>query len=235
MKNIIITISILLILGVGIYLYIQNKVATVDLSEGIVLQEEEKDFLNENKGESNAIVNETEVTQNTKEENITNNNQKNMQATFNTNKGEFTVELFGDLTPKTVANFVKLAQDGFYSDTKFHRVIKDFMNQAGDPLSKDDSQKSRWGTGGPGYQFADEISVNNKNDIGTLSMANAGPNTNGSQFFINVANNNFLDTKHTVFGKVVSGLDVVMSINKVETDPSDKPLDPVIIKNITIK
>lgn len=235
MKNIIITISILLILGVGIYLYIQNKVATVDLSEGTVLQEEEKDFLNENKEESNAVVNETEVTQNTKEDNITNNNQKNMQATFNTNKGEFTVELFGDLTPKTVANFVKLAQDGFYNDTKFHRVIEGFMNQAGDPLSKDDSQKSRWGTGGPGYQFADEISANNKNDIGTLSMANAGPNTNGSQFFINVANNNFLDTKHTVFGKVVSGLDVVMSINKVETDPSDKPLDPVIIKNITIK
>lgn len=235
MKNIIITISILLILGVGIYLYIQNKVATVDLSEGTVLQEEEKDFLNENKEEPDTIVTETELTQNTKEENITNNNQKNMQATFNTNKGEFTVELFGDLTPKTVANFVKLAQDGFYNDTKFHRVIEGFMNQAGDPLSKDDSQKSRWGTGGPGYQFADEISANNKNDIGTLSMANAGPNTNGSQFFINVANNNFLDTKHTVFGKVVSGLDVVMSINKVETDPSDKPLDPVIIKNITIK
>jgi cyclophilin family peptidyl-prolyl cis-trans isomerase len=232
MKNIIIVISVVFIIGLGIYFYIQNKVATVDLSGNEIALNQENETQTE---ENPVIINETEVIKNTEEVKINNNNQKNMQATFNTNKGEFTVELFGDLTPKTVANFVKLAQEGFYNDTKFHRVIEGFMNQAGDPLSKDDSQKARWGTGGPGYQFEDEISTNNKNDIGTLSMANAGANTNGSQFFINVANNNFLDTKHTVFGKVISGMEVVIDINKVSTDGTDKPLEPVIIKTITLK
>ena len=109
------------------------------------------------------------------------------------------------------------------------------MNQGGDPLSKDDAQKALWGTGGPGYKFADEITATNRNDIGTIAMANSGPNTNGSQFFINTAANNFLDTKHTVFGKVTAGLDVVTAINSVSTDSTDKPLDPIIIKSITLK
>lgn len=161
-------------------------------------------------------------------------NKKIMFATMHTSKGDITIEL-SEATPKTVENFVKLAQSGFYDNTKFHRVIEGFMNQGGDPLSKDDSQKMRWGTGGPGYQFADEIGPGNRNDVGTISMANAGPNTNGSQFFINVAANNFLDAKHTVFGKVTDGMDVVMAINKVDTDGSDKPLVPVVIKNITLK
>jgi peptidylprolyl isomerase len=94
---------------------------------------------------------------------------------------------------------------------------------------------ARWGTGGPGYKFDDEITPNNKNIVGTISMANAGPNTNGSQFFINVANNNFLDTKHTVFGKVVAGLEVVLDMNKVATDANDRPLDPVIIESIVLE
>ena len=164
----------------------------------------------------------------------TTNKTKMTHATLHTNKGDITIE-FSTATPKTVENFTKLAQAGFYDGTKFHRVIQGFMNQGGDPLSKDDSKKMMWGTGGPGYQFADEISATNHNDVDTIAMANAGPNTNGSQFFINVAPNNFLDTKHTVFGKVTAGMDVVTAINNVKTDSSDKPLDPVIIESITLK
>src|SRR5438094_8356427 len=110
-----------------------------------------------------------------------------MQATLQTNKGAIVIDLFEGDAPKTVANFLKLAKSGFYDGTKFHRVIKDFMIQGGDPLTKDDSMQDRWGTGGPGYQFADEIHANNRNAVGTIAMANAGPDTNGSQFFINTA------------------------------------------------
>jgi peptidylprolyl isomerase len=163
----------------------------------------------------------------------TNNNTLPMNATLHTNKGDITIE-FNAATPKTVENFAKLARDGFYNGTKFHRVIKGFMNQGGDPLTKDDAMMSRWGTGGPGYQFADEIGSGNRNDVGTISMANAGPNTNGSQFFINVAPNNFLDAKHTVFGRVVAGMDVVMDINSVETGEADRPLAPVVLERITL-
>lgn len=156
-------------------------------------------------------------------------------AIITTNKGVITLELFTDKTPATAGNFVKLANEGFYNGTRFHRVIKSFMIQGGDPLSKDVANKNRWGTGGPGYQFADEIGAGNKNDIGTISMANAGPNTNGSQFFINVANNNFLDTKHTVFGRVVSGMEVIATIENTATDPADRPLEDMIIEKIEIK
>ncbi|KND48689.1 MAG: peptidyl-prolyl cis-trans isomerase B (cyclophilin B) [Parcubacteria bacterium C7867-005] len=161
------------------------------------------------------------------------NKEKNMNLTLHTNKGDITIELFDELTPKTVENFRKLAQSGFYDGVKFHRVIKDFMIQGGDPLTKDDSKKAYWGTGGPGYSFADEISESNKNSIGTISMANAGPNTNGSQFFINLKDNNFLDTKHTVFGKVVVGMEVAKTIESTPVDGSDRPIDPVMILNIT--
>ncbi len=172
----------------------------------------------------------------TGEESITNkdNNKKIMNAILKTNMGEITIE-FSTTTPNTVENFTKLAKAGFYNGTKFHRVIKGFMNQGGDPLSKEDSQKQLWGTGGPGYKFDDELGASNKNDVGTISMANSGPNTNGSQFFINVAPNNFLDTKHTVFGKVIAGMDVVTAINNTPTDGSDKPLTPVILESITLK
>ncbi len=157
-----------------------------------------------------------------------------MQATLHTNQGDITIQ-FSDATPNTVANFVKLAQDGFYNGTKFHRVIKGFMIQGGDPLTKDDSMQARWGTGGPGYQFADEITSGNSNDVGTISMANAGPNTNGSQFFINTASNHFLDTKHTVFGKVITGMDVVQKIEATQTDGNDRPLTPVTLTSVSIQ
>lgn len=164
---------------------------------------------------------------------IKNTNKKIMNATFKTNKGDITIELFDTKAPNTVANFRKLAEAGFYDGVKFHRVIKGFMIQSGDPLTKDDTKMDFWGTGGPGYKFADELSSDNHNDVGTISMANSGPNTNGSQFFINVNPNNFLDGKHVVFGKVIKGMDVVTAIESVQTGPSDRPVSPVIIEKIT--
>jgi cyclophilin family peptidyl-prolyl cis-trans isomerase len=168
-------------------------------------------------------------------ENNTNDTKKIMQAVLNTNKGAITIEFFDAQAPNTVANFVKLAQEGFYDGIKFHRVIAGFMIQGGDPLTKDDSKMAMWGTGGPGYQFADELGPTNKNDVGTISMANAGPNTNGSQFFINVAANNFLDGKHTVFGKVVAGMDVVTVIENVKVGANDRPIEAVVINSITLR
>lgn len=152
-----------------------------------------------------------------------------------TNKGAITIELFADTKPNTVANFVKLANEGFYNGTRFHRVIKGFMIQGGDPLSKDMTKQAYWGTGGPGYQFADEIGTDNKNVIGSISMANAGPNTNGSQFFINTANNNFLDPKHTAFGRVTAGMEVVTAIENTKTGAQDRPVEDMIIEKIEVK
>ncbi|NCS99529.1 peptidylprolyl isomerase [Candidatus Parcubacteria bacterium] len=157
-----------------------------------------------------------------------------MHAIISTNHGDITIEFFNTLAPNTVDNFAKLATSEFYNDTKFHRIIKGFMIQGGDPLTKDDNNQTMWGIGGPGYQFADEIHAENHNVIGTISMANAGPNTNGSQFFINTANNNFLDDKHTVFGKVTAGEEVISKIENTQTGDQDRPMEPVIITNITI-
>ncbi|MFA6050036.1 MAG: peptidylprolyl isomerase [Candidatus Paceibacterota bacterium] len=156
-----------------------------------------------------------------------------MHATLHTNKGDITIEFDAVNAPNTAANFVKLAKTGFYNGVKFHRVIKGFMIQGGDPISKDDSQMARWGTGGPGYTFEDEITPDNHNDKGTISMANSGPDTNGSQFFINVANNNFLDPKHTVFGKVTSGMDVVTAIENTPTGQNDRPVEAVVIESVS--
>ena len=161
-------------------------------------------------------------------------NQNIMHATLHTNYGDISLEFYKEQTPNTVANFIKLAQSGFYDGTKFHRVIKEFMLQGGDPLSKDDSMQSRWGTGGPGYSFADEIGPNNHNNSGTIAMANSGPNTNGSQFFINVANNNFLDGKHTVFGKITSGMEIVTKIENTKTGQNDRPVEPAVIQKVTV-
>jgi cyclophilin family peptidyl-prolyl cis-trans isomerase len=158
-----------------------------------------------------------------------------MTVSFTTNKGEITLELFTTDAPKTTENFITLAKDGFFDGTKFHRVIAGFMIQGGDPLSKDDSMRTQWGTGGPGYTFEDEIHANNKNVVGTIAMANAGPNTNGSQFFINLADNTFLNTKHTVFGKVTAGLDVAREIEAVATNATDQPLEDIIVEKVTVQ
>lgn len=156
-------------------------------------------------------------------------------AVLKTSMGDITITLDNENTPKTVENFTKLAQSGFYNGTKFHRIIADFMIQGGDPLTKDDSMMDRWGTGGPGYQFADEIKSTNKNLKGTISMANAGPNTNGSQFFINVVDNPHLDRGHTVFGKVTAGYDVAEKLSTVATLPNGRPLEAVVITSVELR
>ena len=157
-----------------------------------------------------------------------------MKAILHTTKGDITIEFLDTDAPNTVANFVKLAKVGFYDGTKFHRIIAGFMIQGGDPKTKDDGLEDEWGMGDPGYKFDDEIYANNSNELGTISMANAGPNTNGSQFFINTADNNFLDSKHTVFGRVVLGFDVIKSIERTPTGRSDRPLEHVVIERVEI-
>ena len=148
------------------------------------------------------------------------------QATLHTNAGEIVLELHDSDAPKTVENFTKLAADGFYDGVIFHRIIPDFMIQGGDPTGT--------GSGGPGYQFEDEFN-DNKVVRGALAMANAGPNTNGSQFFIVTADAcPWLDGKHTVFGRVASGMDVVDAIEQVDTGPGDRPKDDVLIESVAV-
>jgi cyclophilin family peptidyl-prolyl cis-trans isomerase len=185
---------------------------------------------------------------------VNNNNQtKNMEqgnldyvgkysgAILKTNMGDIEVKFFADSASNTVNNFLKLADQKFYDGTKFHRVIKGFMIQGGDPLSKDDAQKNSWGTGGPGYKFADELSGKETYPQGILAMANSGPNTNGSQFFIVTASPQApLPPNYTVFGQVVSGLDVALKIENVKTtgsygNPADQPLEDVVINGIELK
>ena len=147
-------------------------------------------------------------------------------ATLHTNHGAIEVELFDDDAPKTVENFRKLATDGFYDGVVFHRVIPDFMIQGGDPTGT--------GSGGPGYQFEDEFN-DHKVVRGALAMANAGPNTNGSQFFIVTADATpWLDGKHTAFGQVTGGQDVVDAISAVDRDGQDAPRDPITIDSVTL-
>lgn len=162
--------------------------------------------------------------------------EKITSATITTNKGVIEITFASD-TPVTVQNFAKLALSGFYDGTRFHRVIRDFMIQGGDPLSKDVSMKPRWGTGGPGYTFKDEFHSGDQFTQGTLAMANAGPNTNGSQFFIvtAVAGTPWLIGKHTVFGHVTKGLDIALNIGNMSTDSTDKPLQDVIVQKVEIK
>src|SRR5438876_6266395 len=147
-------------------------------------------------------------------------------ATMHTNHGAVELELFDEDAPKTVGNFRKLAGDGFYEGVIFHRVIKDFMIQGGDPTGT--------GRGGPGYTFEDEFN-DHKIVRGALAMANAGPNTNGSQFFVVTAQAApWLDGKHTVFGRVAEGMDVVDAISAVDTDAGDKPREPVTIERAEV-
>jgi peptidyl-prolyl cis-trans isomerase A (cyclophilin A) len=162
-------------------------------------------------------------------------------ARFVTSEGEFTVRLFEDRAPKTVDNFVGLAEGTkdpatgkpgqakpFYNGLIFHRIIEGFMIQGGDPEGT--------GRGGPGYTFADEFDPKLKFDrLGLLAMANRGPNTNGSQFFITLAATDWLNGKHTIFGEVVEGLDIIRKIGSVKTASGDRPVTPVVVKNVTIQ
>jgi len=137
-----------------------------------------------------------------------------------TTMGDITIELAADM-PITAGNFEKLVGEGFYNGVIFHRIIPNFMIQGGDPTGT--------GTGGPGYNIQDEFTDHNRNMRGTISMANAGPNTGGSQFFLNLVDNSFLDDKHPVFGKIVSGMEILDAIAAVETDSNDRPLEEVKI------
>ncbi|MBD3318672.1 peptidylprolyl isomerase [Candidatus Woesearchaeota archaeon] len=148
-----------------------------------------------------------------------------VKVKLETSMGDIVIVLAPDM-PLTAGNFKSLVEKGFYDGVIFHRVIDGFMIQGGDPTGT--------GMGGPGYTIKDEFTDHNKNDRGTLSMANAGPNTGGSQFFINLVNNNYLDDKHPVFGHVVEGMDVVDKIAKVQTDQSDRPVQEVKIIKATI-
>jgi len=160
---------------------------------------------------------------------IINNNMKaeNTKVKLTTNYGDIVIELYDDM-PITTNNFKSLVEKGFYNGVIFHRIIDDFMIQGGDPTGT--------GMGGPGYNIKDEFTHKggNKNNKYTISMANAGANTGGSQFFINIADNNFLDSKHPAFGEVIEGMDVVDKISKAQTDANDRPLEDVIIEKAEV-
>ena len=152
----------------------------------------------------------------------------NRTALFQTTHGDFRVELFEARAPITTGNFVELIEKGFYDDLVFHRVIDGFMIQGGCPQGT--------GTGGPGYKIKDEFHPELRHtEEGILSMANAGPNTGGSQFFVTLAATPWLDGKHAVFGKVVEGMDVVRAIGKVSTGRGDRPTEPVVMKKVTLE
>ena len=158
--------------------------------------------------------------------------------TIDTSKGKIVFETYDSDAPNTVQNFIKLANSGFYNGTLFHRVIEGFMIQAGDPLTKDPSKQSQWGTGGPGYQFADELNAATPSYKagyvrGTVAMANSGPNTNGSQFFI-MQQDNALAHNYTIFGKVISGMDVVDAIAATQVNASDRPLTNISINGVSV-
>ena len=155
---------------------------------------------------------------------------KSYSAEINTTSGLMTVELFTDIAPNTVNNFVALSEDGYYNNIIFHRVIKDFMIQGGDPSGTGHGEMGKY----PGYEFEDELNNPMPYEKGILAMANRGPNTNGSQFFI-MHSDYPLPYQYTIFGKVTQGLDVIDQIAMVETDASDKPLNDVIINSVTIK
>ncbi len=163
---------------------------------------------------------------------------KSSRATIETNKGTIVVEFYSEDAPKTVANFVKLAGEKYYDGLTFHRVIKGFMIQGGDPNCTPARASGACGTGGPGYQFADELNPQTKSyqtgyQRGVMAMANAGPNTNGSQFFIMHADNP-LPHSYTIFGKVISGLDVIDAIANTPVDQNDRPKSAVVIIKVTI-
>jgi len=151
----------------------------------------------------------------------------NPTVTIETNHGTITAEMFSDVAPKTAGNFIELAKKGYYDGIIFHRVIDGFMIQGGDPTGT--------GTGGPGYMIEDEFAPGLAHtEPGTFSMANAGPNSGGSQFFITLAATPWLDGKHAIFGKVTGGLDVVQAIGKTQVGPGDRPAEEVVMKTVTV-
>jgi peptidyl-prolyl cis-trans isomerase B (cyclophilin B) len=164
----------------------------------------------------------------------------NPTVTIHTTKGDMTLELWSAVAPKTVANFQKLASEGFYNGTCFHRIVKGFMIQGGDPLTKDENQKSMWGTGGPGYQIKAEFN-DRSHQLGVISMArSANPDSAGSQFFICLGDESFLDGQYTAFGKVVKGEDVLKAIGNTPTErgssgENSSPLERIEVTSVTVE
>lgn len=226
-KKILITVLVIIIIFSISYLVMEDKKAeeevqkvTEDLNKGhteppIPTLDDEAD----NETDDNETDQKIELPEETK--------MANPIVLMKTTLGDIKIELFLDTMPITAGNFKKLVEKGFYDGVIFHRVIPDFMVQGGDPTGT--------GTGGPGYEIKDEFTSSNKNERGTLSMANSGPNTGGSQFFINVKYNNFLDPKHPVFAKVIEGMDVVNKIVNVPRNRMDKPNDDVVMTKVTLE
>jgi len=221
-RSLLLGVALLLIIGLGVWFAASDSGARTELSS----EDSTLDFsdipalTNHNQNQTNTMSDEQ-------------NPQENTVVTLKTNRGDISIELFLENTPVTAGNFLSLAKQGFYDGVKFHRVISGFMIQGGDPNSKTDDESS-YGRGGPGYTIPDEFAPGLSNVTGTISMANAGPNTGGSQFFINTADNTFLDGKHAVFGRVVEGMDVVRAIESTETKPGDIPVEPVVISEIEL-
>lgn len=200
-------------------------IAAVAVSAGLWANQKYKPF--EKKSKSTAQSTKDIKRNYEKAPEMTIDKNKEYIATFKTNKGDFKAKLFASDSPKTVNNFVFLAKNNFYNGLTFHRIIKDFMIQGGDPKGD--------GGGGPGYKFEDEFN-SHKLVRGSLAMANRGPNTNGSQFFIVTKDKtDWLDGKHTNFGEIISGLDKVMAISELPTGEDEKPKDQVIISSIEIE
>lgn len=227
MKNtkviIIISIAVLVLLGMFLYKGSKTKNNILDIAP-ITSSSTDINIENQNK---NTTMDNNQI-------------QNYKEAVLHTNMGDITFTFATD-RPNTTSNFIKLALSGFYNGVKFHRVIEGFMIQTGDPLSKDDSKKDYWGTGGPGYKFADELTGKETYNRGTVAMANSGPNTNGSQFFI-MTSDVGLPPNYAVFGKVSIGQDVADKISKVKTDGSaqtgaghDRPIDDVVINSVELK
>ncbi|MEQ1500400.1 MAG: peptidylprolyl isomerase [Parcubacteria group bacterium] len=223
MKNIILSVCVVGVVLVGAYIvFTYGKTKEVSSSDAKITTDM-----------YSTTTSQTDTNKNVTEQSITNTNEnkKSYMITIETNYGPITFETYNEDAPNTVNNFVTLANKGYYNGLTFHRVIKGFMIQGGDPNGN--------GTGGPGYQFEDELNPNTASykagyQRGVVAMANAGPNTNGSQFFIMHADNS-LPNAYTIFGKVVSGLDVVDKIANVQTGPGDKPISLVKMTNVIVK
>lgn len=224
---IVITVLIIILGGVAYFLQDTMSVSQEKLKEEVAALPVKKAPVNQTENSNKPLANSTSTTMSP---------EKITRAIITTNKGVIEVS-FGTTTPATVKNFVTLAQSKFYDGVRFHRVIKNFMIQTGDPLSKDVANMATWGQGGPGYKFQDELTGNEKYPLGTLAMANAGPNTNGSQFFIVTADPGVgLPPSYTVFGKVTKGIDIALKIQDVKTtgSPTDRPLEDIIIEKIEV-
>ena len=232
---IVIVATTVLISGLGLYSAYRNG----DISFGRRAHVEEN-IAPKALPSQNTVIENTTMQQNTSE---ALEDTKNPTVTFKTSEGDVTIELYQDLMPITASNFAELAQKNFYDGTKFHRVINGFMIQGGDPNTKTDAVAT-YGTGGPGYAIEDEHVSDPKlsNVRGTISMANSGPHSGGSQFFINLVDNTGLDfdkapltSQHPVFGRVIAGMDVVDRIAQVPTNERDMPLTPVVISAVVVK